>query len=98
MTEILRFRDVERITKKSRATLYREIKSGALEAPVPINGNPYVVGWHPQVIEDFVQRCLNTPPRDADLAAANTARRQAAEISRERRLARNSEPHFEPAA
>lgn len=76
MTEILRFRDVQRITKMSRATLYRKIRSGELSKPQAINGSPYVVGWHPQVIEDFVLKCLSTPPSDRMLDTVNASRRQ----------------------
>lgn len=92
MTEILRFRDVERITKMSRATLYRKIKSGELSKPVPINGSPYVVGWHPQVVEDFVQRCLSTPSPENLVSAANSARRLAAAISVQKRRDHSHEP------
>lgn len=96
MVEILRFRDVERITKKSRATLYRDIKAGRLEPPVPINGSPYTVGWPAPIIEGFVQRCLTTPASADVLADVKSARRNAAEVSAQKR--RGNVSDFEPAA
>lgn len=58
MTQVLRFRDVERITGMSRATIYRRIEAGEIEAPRKLGENSHIVGWPADAIERFVQKRL----------------------------------------
>jgi len=58
MTQVLRFRDVERITGMSRATIYRRIQSGELPAPGKLGENSHIVGFAADAIERFVQKRL----------------------------------------
>jgi predicted DNA-binding transcriptional regulator AlpA len=58
MTQFLRFRDVEKITGLSRATLYRRIASGELSPPIPLGSSTHVVGFEADKVEEFCKRCI----------------------------------------
>ena len=55
---ILRRPEVEDLTRLSKATLYRMIKSGTF--PRPIKLGPRAVGWLRQEIDEWVAGCERT--------------------------------------
>ena len=52
-SQILRYRDVVRLTGLSKATVYREIKASRFPAPLQIS--PRAVGWRRDEIERWIK-------------------------------------------
>lgn len=65
----LRFKDVEKITGLSRATLYRRIDSGELPVPSKLGKNSHAVGFPADAVERFVRDSLGLNPADLMPAA-----------------------------
>jgi prophage regulatory protein len=57
MTQYLRIRQVMARTGLSAPTIYRRIAAGEFPKPVAL-GNPRIVGWSEQEVEDVLQRWM----------------------------------------
>lgn len=66
MTQLARLPDVKEVTRLSRSTIYRLIKSGDFPAPRPVGKR--AVAWDPAVIEKWIQERMKGQPLPSERA------------------------------
>ena len=69
--EILRIKDVIKITRLSRTSIWRYVKSGAFPAPVSLGGpGSRIIGWHANEVKHWLE---NRPRKTGQVGRPHAA-------------------------